>query len=187
VSRRLLRALVAACISLVNRHARKARQCPGRAGRVGDRKPGRQAEILFQTQGQIGEQLLFAAEKMRRAFDIEKETIGAVSFAPRRSGRRVTRRPQREAAECGVIGGGVDRAGLHLAGFGARVRQRLAERKPRGFGCFIERGDARSARAGDGEHERRVRINRRGGRMVRARLFRLCCEKSQDRPARQPD
>jgi len=136
---------------------------------------------------QIGEQLLFAAEEMRRALDIEEQTVGAVLLAPRRSGRRVTRCPQCEAAECGIIGGGIDRACLQPAGFGARIGQRLAEAEPRGLGRFVQRGDARSAGAGDGEHERFVRINRRGGRMVRACLFRLCCEKSQDRPAWQPD
>ena len=67
------------------------------------------------------------------------------------------------------------------------IGQRLAETEPRGLGRFVQRGNARSAGAGDGEHKRLVRINRRGGRMVRARLFRLCCEKPQDRPAWQPD
>jgi hypothetical protein len=165
----------------------KARQRPGHAGRVGNRKPRRQAEILRKPQGQIGEQFFFAAEKMRRPFDIEEQAVGAVLFAPGRGGRRVARRPQREAAERCVIGCGIDRARLHAAGFGARVRQRLAERKPRGLGRFVQRGDARSARSGNGKHKRFVRINRRGGGMVRARLFRLRCEKSQDRPARQPD
>ena len=72
----------------------KARQRPGRAGRVGDGEPRRQAEIFSQSCGKIGEQLLLAAEQMRRAGDVEEKTVGAVVLVPRRDGRRVARRPQ---------------------------------------------------------------------------------------------
>jgi hypothetical protein len=70
----------------------KVRQRPGRAGCCGNRKPGRQAEI-FQPRGEIGDQFVLAAEQMRRAFDVEEEAVGAVLFVPRRSGRRIARRP----------------------------------------------------------------------------------------------
>ena len=182
MSRRLLRDGIATMCG-----GCKTRQRPGRAGGVGDREPGRQAEILRQSAGQISEQLIFAAEEMRRTRDIEKQAVGAFGFAPRRGGRRVARRPQPQTAERNIVGGGIDRAGLQLAGFGACVGQRLADRKARCLGGFVQRGDARSARAGDGKNERFARINRRmrAGRI--ARLFRLCGEKAQNRPARQPD
>ena len=71
----------------------KARQRPGRAGRGGDGKPRRQAETFFKPGRKIGEQFLLAAEQMRGAFDVEEKTVGAVFLAPRRSGRRIARRP----------------------------------------------------------------------------------------------
>ncbi len=95
-------------------------------------KPCRQAEIPFQPQRKIGQQSLLAAEEMRGAFDVEEKTVGAVFFAPkilapRRSGRRIARRPEREAAQRGVIGGGIDRAGLH-AGRLSRAHRPAARR-----------------------------------------------------------
>ena len=100
----------------------KVRQRPGRAGRCGDRKPRRQAEV-FQPQGKVGDQLLLAAEQMRRAFDVEEETIRAVVFVPRRSGRRVARRPQGDAAQRGIVGRGIDGAHLQPIGLGPRIGQ----------------------------------------------------------------
>ena len=165
----------------------KARQRPGRAGRIGDGKPRRQAEIFFEPGGKIGDEALLAAEQMRGAFDVEEKTVGAVLLAPDilaqgRGGRRIARRPQRQAPQRGVIGGCIDGAHLQGSGFRPRVGQRLAAREPRGFGRLVQGGDARSAGGGNGEDERPVRINRLAGR-----IFRLRCEKAQDRPARQPD
>ena len=91
-------------------------------------KPRRQAEILFQPERKIGQQSLLAAEEMRGAFDVEEKTVGAVFLSPGRSGRRVARRPERQPPQRRVIGGAIDRAGLHLAGFGARIGERFAER-----------------------------------------------------------
>ncbi len=160
----------------------KTRQRPGRAGRVGDGKPRRQAEIFFEPGRKIGEQSLLAAEQMRGAFDVEEKTVGAVLLIPGRGGRRIARRPQRQAAQRGVIGGGIDGAHLQKSGFRARVGQRLAEREPCGFCRLVQGGDARPAGGGHGKNERPVRINRLVGG-----IFRLRCEKTQDRPARQPD
>ncbi|MGB6539696.1 MAG: hypothetical protein WBF03_02330 [Xanthobacteraceae bacterium] len=59
----------------------EARQRPGGAGRVGDGKPRRQAEI-FEPRMKIGDESFLAAEKMRGAFDVEEKTVGAVLLAP---------------------------------------------------------------------------------------------------------
>ena len=97
---------------------------------------------------------------MRGAFDVEEKTVGAVLLAPGRGGRRIARRPQRQAAQRGVIGGGIDGARLQLARFRARVGQRLAEHKTRGLRRLVQGGDARPSGGGHGKHERPFRINR---------------------------
>ena len=159
----------------------KVRQRPGRAGRCGDRKPRRQAEI-FQPRGKIGDQFVFAAEQMRRAFDVEEETVGAVLFTPRRGGRRVARRPQGDAAQRGIVGCGIDCAHLQPVGFGPRIGQGFADRKACGFRRLVQGGDVQAAARSNGEDEGPVRIDRlvcRGERLRR--------EKARDRPVRQPN
>ena len=108
----------------------------------------------------IGDELFLAAEKMRGAFDVEEKTVGAVLLAPRGGGRRIARRPQRQATQRGVIGGGIDGAHLQHAGFRPRVGQWLADREPSRFRRLVQGGDARPAAGGNGEDERLVRINR---------------------------
>ena len=108
----------------------KARQRPGRAGRSGDGKPRRQAEISFKPRGKIGDELLLAAEQMRGAFDVEEKTVGAVFLAPGRGGRRVARRPQRQPAQRGIVGGGIDGAHLQQNRFRPRVGQGSPSRNP---------------------------------------------------------
>ena len=139
----------------------KARQRPGRAGRSGDGKPRRQAEMA-EPGGKIGDELLLAAEQMRRAFDVEEKTVGAVvsSKFQRRSGRRVARRPQGEPAQRGIVGGGIDGAHLQNARFRPRVGQGFADRKSGLLRRLVQGGDARTAGAGNGKDERPVRIDR---------------------------
>ncbi len=137
----------------------KARQRPGRARRVGDGKPRRQPEIFSQSCGKIGEQLLLAAEQMRCARDVEEKTVGAIVLAPRRSGRRIARRPQRQAPQRGIVGDGIGVAHLRKFRFGPGVGQQVADRKPRGLRRFVQGGDARAARCDNDKDERTVRIN----------------------------
>jgi len=111
----------------------KARQRPGRAGRVGDGKPRRQTEIIFKPVRQIGNESFLTAEQMRGAFDIEEKAVRAIRLAPNllaqwRGGRRIARRPQCQTAQRVIIGGGIDGAHLQVARFCARVGQRLAQR-----------------------------------------------------------
>jgi len=160
----------------------KARQRPGRAGRVGDGKPRRQAEFFFEPVRQIGNEPFLATEQMRGAFDVEEKTIGAIRLPPGRGGRRIARRPQRQTAQRSLIGGGLDDARLQLARFRARVGQRLAKREPCGLCSLVQGGDARPSGSGNSKDERPVR---RDGFL--RRMFRLRHEKTQDWPARQPD
>ena len=138
----------------------KPRQRPGRAGRIGDGKPRRQAEIIFEPVRQIGHEPFLAAEQMRGAFDVEEKTVGAVLGIPGRGGRRIARRPQRQTAQRGIIGGGIDGARLQLARFGARVGQRLAEHKTCGLCRLVQGGEARPSGGGHGKDEWPFRINR---------------------------
>ena len=137
----------------------KARQRPGRAWRVGDGKPRRQPEIFLQSCGKIGEQLLLAAEQMGGACDVEEKTVGAVVFVPRRGGRRVARRPQRQAPQRGIVGGGIGVAHLQKFRFGPGVGQQVAGREAQNLGRRVQGGDARAACGNDSEDERTVRIN----------------------------
>ena len=105
----------------------EARQRPGGAGCVGDGDPRRHAEIFFQPGRQIGKQRFLAAKQMRGSLDVEEKTVGAVFRAPRRSGRRITRRPQRQPAQRGIVGCAIKGVDLQVAGLGARIGQRLAE------------------------------------------------------------
>ena len=137
----------------------KARQRPGRARRVGDGKPRRQREIFSQSCSKIGEQLFLAAEQMRRAGDIEEKTVGAIGFVPRRGSRRVARRPQRQAPQRGIVGGGIGVAHLQKFRFGPGVGQQVAGREAGGLRRRVQGGDARAACRNDSEDERTVRIN----------------------------
>ena len=137
----------------------KARQRPGRARRVGDGKPRRQPEIFLQSCSKIGEQFLLAAEQMRCARDVEEKTVGAIVLAPRRSGRRVARRPQGQAPQRGIVGGGIGVAHLQKFRFGPGVGQQVAGREPRGLGRLVQGGDARAAWCDNDKDERTVRIN----------------------------
>src|SRR4029077_3327034 len=143
----------------------KARQRPGRAGRIGDGKARRQPEIFSQFCSKVGEQSLLAAEQMGGAGDVEEKTVGAVGFVPNlpaqwRGGRRVTRRPQGEPSQRRIVGGGIGVAHLQKSRFGPRIGQQVAGRRARGLRRRVQGGDARAARAGNGQDERTVRINR---------------------------
>ena len=74
-----------------------------------------------------------AAEQMRGAFDVEEKTVGAVLLAPIRTGRggrRIARRPQRQAAQRGIVGGGID--GAHLQVVPLSPAHRPKARRARG-------------------------------------------------------
>ena len=159
----------------------KARQRPGRAGRGGDGDPRRQTEILQQG-SEVGQQFCLAAEQMRGALDVEEKTVGAVLRVPGRRGRRIARRPQRQAAQRGVVVGRFDGVHLQVARFRACIGQRLAGHKPRGFGRRVQGGDARTLAAAIDQNKRPVRINRLAGW-----IFRLRRQETQNRPARQPN
>ena len=85
----------------------------------------------LQPRGEVGEQAFLAAEQMAGTFDVEEKTIGAVLLAKSEKARRwrVARRPQGQAAQCRIVGGGIHRAHLQKIGFRPRVGQRFAERK----------------------------------------------------------
>ena len=140
---------------------------------------------FFQPRGKIGDEALLAAEQMRRAFDVEEKTVGAVLLVPRRGGRRIARRPQRKPAQRRIVGGGVDGAHLQKSRFRPRIGQRLAGRKTCGFRRFVQGGDARPAGSGHGQDERPVRRN--GFLRGVLRGFCLRREHAQDRPAWQPN
>ncbi len=132
----------------------KARGRPGGARRVGHRKPRREPETA-QPCGEVGDQAFLAAEQMAGTFDVEENTIGAVVLAPkvsaqRRGGWRVACRPQCQAAQCGIVGGGIHRAHLQKIRFRPRVGQRFADGKPGRLRRFVQGGDARAAGAGNG-------------------------------------
>ena len=137
----------------------EAGERPGRSGRIGDGEPRRQAETIEPVR-KIGEQRLLAAEEMRGAGDVEKKAVRAVLLAPGRDGRRVARRPQRQAPQRGSVGGGIGGAHLQHAGLGARIGHLIADHQPFRFGRRVQGGDARPAGGIDGEDERLFRINR---------------------------
>lgn len=157
----------------------KTRQGPGRAGRLGDGEPRRQPKTM-EPMGQIGQQHLLAAEQMGGTRDIEEEAVGAVLRPPRRDGRRIPRRPQRQAAQGGRVGNRIDGADLQGPGFRAGVGEQVAGQESAFFGRRVHGSDAGPAGRIDGEDERLLRVDR---------LRRAClrCEIAQDRPARQPD
>ncbi len=168
----------------------KARGRPGGARRIGHRKPRREPEPA-QPCGKVGDQFFFATEQMAGPFDVEENTIGAVVLAPKisaqgRSGRRVTRRPEREPPQRCIVGGGIRGAQLQKIRFRPCVGQGFADRKPRRFRRLVQGGDARAAGAGDGKDERPLRIDRLARRFG-LRRHRLRREKTLNRPARQPD
>ncbi len=100
-----------------------------------------------------------------------------------RGGRRVARRPQRQAAQRGIVGSGIDGAHLQKTRFRPRVGQWLADRKARVLRRLVQGGDARAAGAGNGKDERPVRIDR----ACRKESIACAARKRMDRPARQPD
>ena len=168
----------------------KARGRPGGARRVGHRKPRRQTETV-KPFGKIGDEAFLAAEQMRGAFDVEEKTVGAVVFAPKipaqwRGGRRVTRRPQSEPPQRGIVGSGIHRAHLQKTRFRPRIGHGLADRKSRRLRRLVQGGDARASGAGNGKDERPVRLDRLVCKPV-WKTDRLRREKPIDRPARQPD
>ena len=79
------------------RGASVARERPAGAGRIGERKPRRQAEAR-KPAAQIGHERRLAVEEMARAGDIEEEPVGAVVLIPGANRGRVARCPEREAA-----------------------------------------------------------------------------------------
>ena len=128
------------------------RQRPGRAGRIGDGEPRRQAEMI-ESMREIGEQFLFAAEQMRRAGDIEKESIRAVLFAPERDSGRVARCPQCKTPQGGIVGGRIDGTNLQHRTFRPRVGELVANHQSLFLRRHIQGGDARSAGSIGGEDE----------------------------------
>ena len=164
----------------------EVRQRPGRTGGRRDRKPRRQAEIA-QPFGKVGDQSVFAAEQMCRAFDVEEETVAAVLVvpeipAPWRRGRRIARRPQRDAAQRRIVGRGIERVHLKPFRLGAGVGEWFPDRKALRFRRRVQGGDMQAAARRDNKDEGPLRIHR-----LVCRSERLSGEKARDRPARQPD
>ncbi len=91
------------------------RQRPRCAGRVRDSNACRQTEILFEPRSKIGDQFVFAAKQMRRTFDVEEKTVGAIVLTPRRGGRGVAGRPQSQFLQSDVVGRGLGGAYLQKA------------------------------------------------------------------------
>ena len=110
----------------------------------------------------IVEQLFLAAEEMRGAGDVEEEAIRAALLVPRRDRGRIARRPQREPPQRRVIGGGIGIVHLERTGFGARIRERIADQETFRLGRRIHGGDAGNAGGIDHKNEGPGGINRRG-------------------------
>ena len=136
----------------------------------------------FEPAREIGEQHLLAAEQMRGAGDIEKEAVGAALRIETGDGGRIARRPQRELAQGGIVGGGFGGANLQKIRSGARIRQPVAGGQSFLLRGFVQRCDAGRVRCIDGQNERARGINRRAVGLARLRR-----EKAQDRPARKQD
>ncbi len=108
--------------------------------------------------------------------------------SPRRSGRRVARRPQRQPAQRGIVGGGIDGAHLQKTRFRPRVGQRLADRQA------PPPPPPRSRRRCAGRRRRQRQGRTAGQDRPACRICWLVCgidrlrrEKALDRPARQPN
>lgn len=79
---------------------------------------------IFQTGGEIGDQFMFAAIKMRAAADVEQQAIGRVAGYQRRVAQTPVGNGIEQDNVCfGVFIYGID-AGMH----GAHLRQREARR-----------------------------------------------------------
>ncbi len=123
------------------RCAREAGHGPRGARRFGA------GEACFEAEGceaarEIGQQVFFAAQKMRRAGDVEKQTIGAVRGIERGHGGRVARAPVGEPGEGVRIGFGIVRADLQEADARACVGQACARRQALRLGGAIDGQDA---------------------------------------------
>lgn len=159
------------------------RQGPSRSGCIGNGQSRRQTKALQPAQ-QIGEKLLFSTGKMSSPCDVQEETIRTHLPAPKGDSGRVTRCPQRQASQGGMIGRGIGRANLQrLSDLGPCVGNLIADLQCKCFSRCVQSRNARAARSIDGENERTLGINR----PVRRRFACLSREETQNWPARQPD
>ena len=81
---------------------------------------------LFQPGGEIGDQRLFAAVKMRAAADVEQQAVGRVD----RHQRRVAQAPVGDFFQKTSVGFGVFLDRIERGMHGARLRQREAGERP---------------------------------------------------------
>lgn len=133
--------------------APEMRDCPGKAGRGGDRCADIKPHVE-KTRKHIVQQGFFAAEKMGTAGDIEKQAVIAIL----RHKRGVTIAPIGDGQQQIAILGRIFLGDFQLRVKGARFRQTLMPTQADRFRPFIERGQAQrivvTADAGDG---RRIR------------------------------
>ncbi len=178
---------------LARRHDRRVgtammRDSPGRPRRVGDGEPRTEAEPA-EAAIEIGKEPRFAAEEMRRAFDLEKQAVGAIRLIPDHDERRIAEAPQAKPLERRRIGRGVGVTYLQVEDFRARIRQKLALDEAASYGRFIERGEARPAltRSDEGDGPAGVeRFSRRAARRPGGSP-RLVPQEARDRPGLEPD
>ncbi len=92
---------------------------PGGADAAGDGDGVGEAG-LFEPVGEIGDQRLFAAVKMRAAADVEQQAVGRID----RHQRRVAQAPVGDFLEQDCVGLGVFLDRIERGMHGARLRQR---------------------------------------------------------------
>ena len=138
------------------------RERPAGAGRIGERKPRRQAEAC-KAATQIGDQRRLAAEEMAGARDVEEEPVGAVLLIPGAGRGRVAGCPERETVERRGIGLWIEIAHLQPARLRPRVGDPFSCGDALGASGLVESRDLGAAGGVERENEGPGRINRLGG------------------------
>jgi hypothetical protein len=164
-----------------------AGESPGHAWRCGDGKARRQPEGL-EARENIVEQLRFAAEQMRRGFDIEEQAVGAAGVIPHGNARRIAQAPETEFFERGPVGDEIGIADLKVEHLRARVGEKLALREAGLRSGLIQRGDAHAPGRRCPQHQRTADIEATASYVRRSGgCFLLVPEPACDGPAPEPD
>jgi hypothetical protein len=124
------------------------RQRPGRAGGVGDRRPGRHAPA-GQARDQVDQHGRLPAPQVVGPCDVEEEAVVAVD----RHGRREPHAPVAQGLQCGAVGGRVVVGGVEVGRQRQGVGGLLAGGEAQGLGALVDGGEAAGSAFGDEESE----------------------------------
>ena len=178
---------IAQCLCLTARinNAALGRAMAGHGPRcascIRDRHPHRQLKPAEPLRN-IRKQAFLAAEQVRTAGDVEKQSVGAAGLVPGGRPRRIAQGPQRKLPECCGVGGRVSIACLQVEDLGARIREQVADREALLARRLVAGKDARTALAGRDKNKRTIGVGRisRSGEALRA-------QQARDRPRFQPN